>query len=127
MTSLEMITKLQREDLKGVGVRATYKDGSVIYYFYEDFIEDKGIDRASRDFVNNNKIKRHEYFYEFYDFEKIINIGIDGDFLAIGSDGKEYEAIYNAELKEMFFTIPYNVQVLGYLKTFMERKSMYRR
>lgn len=42
-----------------------------------------------------------------------------GEYLAIGSDGKEYEASYDPRFLTdgvMFFSIPSDVKILGYLK-----------
>ena len=39
-----------------------------------------------------------------------------GKYIAIGDNGKHYDASYNAELKTMFFCIPSYVNVLGYIK-----------
>lgn len=122
MTSLEMITKLQREDLKGVGVRATYIDGSIHYYFYEDFEEDKGVNRASRHFHSNEKIKCMEYFYEVYhdkDLKHLKHLKKDYNFLAIGNDGKEYKASYSSRTKTTIISnlpMEKRVKIIGYLK-----------
>ena len=67
-----MQAKLEREDLNGVGVKVTCTDNTEIYYFYEDFGSDKGIDRASRHFQNlidAGKVRKAEYFYK--DTERI--------------------------------------------------------
>lgn len=67
MSKIEMIAKLQRKDLYGVGVKALYSDGCEIFYFYEDFENDKGIDRASKHFenlINKGKVRKVEYFYK---------------------------------------------------------------
>ncbi|MBQ6887221.1 MAG: hypothetical protein IJN54_06885 [Lachnospiraceae bacterium] len=67
MSKIEMIAKLQRKDLQGVGVKALYSDGCEIFYFYEDFENDKGIDRASKHFenlINKGKVRKAEYFYK---------------------------------------------------------------
>ena len=54
MNKQEMIAKLERKDLHGVGVKVLYSDGCEIFYFYEGrsdlhsllfqqiFIKDKG-------------------------------------------------------------------------------------
>ena len=44
MTKVEMLAKLKR--YKGIGV--TMATGNMIYYFYEDFENSKGIDRAMK-------------------------------------------------------------------------------
>lgn len=67
MTQQEMKAKLNREDIAGVGVKVTYGDNSTIYYFYEDFGDDKGIDRASRHFasmISKGKVRKAEYIYK---------------------------------------------------------------
>ena len=38
----------------------------------------------------------------------------DGRYTAIGSDGKKYDAVYNANLKTMFFCIPLHIEILYY-------------
>lgn len=46
MTKVEMMAKLKRN--KGVGVEITAATGNMIYYFYEDFEDSNGIDRAMK-------------------------------------------------------------------------------
>ena len=46
MTKVEMMAKLKRN--KGVGVEITTPTGNMIYYFYEDFEDSNGIDRAMK-------------------------------------------------------------------------------
>lgn len=47
--------------------------------------------------------------------KQIIEMNEDGaKFLAVGSNGRKYNAIYDAEFKVMFFTIPSEVKILGY-------------
>lgn len=46
MTKAEMMAKLKRN--KGVGVEITTATGNMIYYFYEDFEDSNGIDRAMK-------------------------------------------------------------------------------
>lgn len=43
--------------------------------------------------------------------------GRNGEYRAICDNGKTYEASYSAEYKAMFFCIPYNVKVLGYVES----------
>lgn len=54
MTRQEMQNKLDRKDISGVGVKVTFDFSSgetgTTYYFYEDFEDDKGVDRAARHF-----------------------------------------------------------------------------
>ena len=67
MEKIEMIAKLQRKDLQGVGVKVLYADGCEMFYFYEDFGDDKGINRASKHFenlINKGKVRKAEYFYK---------------------------------------------------------------
>lgn len=67
MTKQEMRNKLNRKDITGVGVKVTTKNNNTIYYFYEDFEDNKGIDRASKQFanaINNGKIRKAEYIYQ---------------------------------------------------------------
>lgn len=74
MTKLEMQAKLEREDLNGVGVKVTCTDNTEIYYFYEDFENDKGVDRASKHFanlINKGKVRKAEYFYKSDCFKTI--------------------------------------------------------
>lgn len=66
MTRQEMQNKLDRKDITGVGVRVTWGDNNVIYYFYEDFKDSKGVDRASKhfaDMINKGKVRKAEYIY----------------------------------------------------------------
>lgn len=51
-----------------------------------------------------------------YTIKDIIKENKDGEFLAVCDDGKEYEASYNAKYRAMFFSIPSDVSVIGYLK-----------
>ena len=67
MTRQEMQNKLDRKDITGVGVKVTWGDNNVIYYFYEDFEDSKGVDRASKHFanmINNGKVRKAEYIYK---------------------------------------------------------------
>ena len=81
MTKQNMILKLNRPDLNGVGVIATKPDGTKQYYFYEDMSDSTGIERATRHFnyfinlgrwINVeyiNKSENHVYFVD-WDAEK---------------------------------------------------------
>lgn len=63
----EMLAKLHRKDISGVGVAATYKSGNVLYYWYEDFSDSKGIERADKHFIpmiERGKIRKVDYFYQ---------------------------------------------------------------
>ena len=71
MTRQEMQNKLDRKDISGVGVKVTFDFSSgetgTIYYFYEDFENDKGVDRAARQFsnlINKGKVRKAEYIYK---------------------------------------------------------------
>lgn len=47
--------------------------------------------------------------------EQIIDMNEDGaKFIAIGNNGRKYNAVYSAEFKVMFFAIPSEVKILGY-------------
>lgn len=66
MERQEMQAKLNRKDITGVGVKVTFWNGDTRYYFYEDFEENKGVDRAARHFanaINNGRVRRAEYIY----------------------------------------------------------------
>lgn len=70
MTKQELQNKLNRKDISGVGIKVTFNFSSgepgVIYYFYEDFENDKGADRAAKHFsnlINKGKIRKAEYIY----------------------------------------------------------------
>ena len=70
MTKQEMQNKLNRKDISGVGIKVTFNFSSgetgVIYYFYEDFENDKGVDRAAKhfsDLINKGKVRKAEYIY----------------------------------------------------------------
>lgn len=66
MTKESMIAKLNRKDITGVGVKVTTCEGLEIYYFYEDFEEDKGVDRAARQFqsaIDRGAVRKAEYIY----------------------------------------------------------------
>lgn len=70
MTRQEMQNKLDRKDISGVGVKVTFDFSSgetgTTYYFYEDFEDDKGVDRAARhfsDLINKGKVRKAEYIY----------------------------------------------------------------
>lgn len=66
MTKQEMQAKLNRKDIAGVGVKVTLWNGETRYYFYEDFDDSKGIDRAAKHFeskINNDRVRRAEYIY----------------------------------------------------------------
>lgn len=49
-------------------------------------------------------------------FEDIKKVNRDGDFLAVCDDGKEYEASYSSKFQVMFFIIPQEVKILGYVE-----------
>jgi len=120
MNGIEMTTKLQRDDISGTGVRITYLDGKIVCYFYEDFGEDKGINRAERDFLQlklAGKAKCINYFHRVYTAEEVMKRKRNADYLAIGSDGKWYDATYSAAQKSIFFCIPKDVEVRGYFKS----------
>lgn len=66
MTRQEMQAKLNRKDIAGVGVKVTLWDGDTRYYFYEDFEDSKGVDRAAKHFsneINHDRVRRVEYIY----------------------------------------------------------------
>lgn len=66
MTKGEMQSKLSRKDIIGVGVIVTFWNGFTTCYFYEDFGNDKGIDRATRHFgkaINSGTVTKAEYIY----------------------------------------------------------------
>ena len=70
MTRQEMQNKLNRKDITGVGVKVTFDFSSgetgTIYYFYEDFENDTGVDRATRHYsnlINKGKVRKAEYIY----------------------------------------------------------------
>lgn len=126
MNGLEMATKLQREDISGIGVRITYLDGAVVCYFYENFGEDRGRERAERDFMQlklAKKAKSVEYFHRVYTAEEIKTRKQDADYLAIGSDGKWYEASYSVAQNEIYFCIPENVEIRGYFRAGKQRED----
>ena len=67
MTKESMIAKLNRKDITGAGVKVTTSEGYEIYYFYEDFGDDKGIDRAARQFqsaIDRGTVRKAEYIYK---------------------------------------------------------------
>lgn len=67
MTKQRFLELLNRKDLAGVGAVAHYTDGSTAYTFYEDFENDKGIDRAARQFqvlIDNGYVSRVEYIHK---------------------------------------------------------------
>ena len=67
MTKESMIAKLNRKDITGVGVKVTTSAGNEIYYFYEDFGENKGIDRAAQQFqsaIDRGAVRKAEYIYK---------------------------------------------------------------
>lgn len=52
-------------------------------------------------------------------FEEIAKEHKGGEYLAIGDDGKSYPASYVPDYRPsgvMFFTVPSNVEILGYLR-----------
>lgn len=53
---------------------------------------------------------------DLYTIKDIIRENSDGEFLAVCDNGKEYKASYNAKYRTMFFAIPSDVSVIGYLK-----------
>ena len=56
---------------------------------------------------------------ELISFEEIAKRHIAGEYLAIGNDGKSYHASYVPKYEPtgvMFFCIPSDVEILGYLE-----------
>lgn len=53
---------------------------------------------------------------DLWSMKDIIAENQDGEFLAVCDDGKDYECAYVAKYRAMFFTIPQDVKILGYLK-----------
>lgn len=49
-------------------------------------------------------------------FEEIKATKRDGEYYAIGSNGRQYEASYRAAYENMFFCIPASVEILGYIE-----------
>lgn len=49
-------------------------------------------------------------------FEEITATNRDGEYYAIGNNGKQYNAHYNAEFGVMFFCIPASVEIIGYIE-----------
>lgn len=52
---------------------------------------------------------------ELLSLKEIAVKGENGEYMAIGSNGRTYAASYSAEYKCMFFCIPYEVKILGYV------------
>lgn len=78
MNKQKLIDKLNRLDLPGVGCVVLHTDGRKTYNFYEDFENDKGVDRAAKQFtelINAGKVSRVDYIYKdhttihFWDWE----------------------------------------------------------
>ena len=49
-------------------------------------------------------------------FEEIARENKNGEFYAIGNNGKQYTASYSAEYGCMFFCIPSSVEIVGYIE-----------
>ena len=49
-------------------------------------------------------------------FEQITKTNKDGEFYAIGNNGKQYNAKYSAKFECMFFAIPASVEIIGYIE-----------
>lgn len=67
MTKQEMQAKLNRKDISGVGVKVTLWNHDTRYYFYEDFDDSKGVDRAANQFhklIEQDKVRKAEYIYQ---------------------------------------------------------------
>lgn len=59
MTKVEMLAKTKK--YTGVGVEITTATGNMIYYFYEDFENSNGIDRAMKQIypkIDNDKLAK---------------------------------------------------------------------
>lgn len=66
MTKKELLNKLNRRDLSGVGCVVKTSNGCTQYYYYEDFPNDNGIDRAQKYFtsaINSGDVRRVDYIY----------------------------------------------------------------
>ena len=48
-------------------------------------------------------------------FEEIATTKKDGEYYAIGNNGKQYIASYSAVFECMFFCIPSSVEIIGYI------------
>ena len=40
----------------------------------------------------------------------------DGEYYAIGKNGRQYKAFYDATFKMMFYCIPSSVEIIGYIE-----------
>ena len=49
-------------------------------------------------------------------FDEIKRTNKDGEFYAIGDNGKQYTASYSAKFEAMFFAIPASVEIVGYIE-----------
>lgn len=49
-------------------------------------------------------------------FDEIKKANKDGEFFAIGNNGKKYNASYSSKYGCMFFAIPSNVEIVGYIE-----------
>ena len=49
-------------------------------------------------------------------FEEIAAANKDGEYYAIGSNGKQYNATYSAKYECMFFCVPAGVEIVGYIE-----------
>ena len=78
MEKRELIAKLNRDDMPGVGCVVTHPDGNKIYYFYEDFENDPGIERAAHTFerlIQRGYVRRVDYIHKdnaihFFDWDE---------------------------------------------------------
>ena len=67
MTKADLINKLNRRDLPGVGAIVKYANGNACCYFYQDFEDSRGIDRASETFtklINSGRVRRVDYIHK---------------------------------------------------------------
>ena len=49
-------------------------------------------------------------------FDQIATENKDGKYIALGNNGKKYDASYSSQFGCMFFCIPQTVKVVGYIK-----------
>lgn len=54
--------------------------------------------------------------FKMKNLAEIIATNKDGDYYAIGNNGKQYTASYSAKFECMFFAIPASVEIIGYIE-----------
>lgn len=103
---------LNRKDIHGVGAVVSWTDGATTYDFYEDFDNDKGIDRAARQFQNlidAGKVRRVEYIHKTPDLVHFWDWDTKPGSFCAADEFRRYCKAYGHEIISNLFTFTANI------------------